>query len=590
LLDYRKSGLTAGMRRIWSAVLVMAWALHAHAAPVLHEYFDFTGKQLPMSRVAARAASAERASGSGVENGFAGAVGSADEEQVMPEDPAEANGAVVSGDVPTEGGDTRSQTSATTNKDASGQRSDTGRYRLDGNTSTPSLVGYSDPFSPSIPPYKRLFAYDTVNAHLELVVARDTLTPVGVGGASRASDDQFYAEVKVDAQAEQPLRLPTVGAGFRVLSSKVSTNRSFSLHADSAENLFLRGLPPGPVTWTAHLAIDRRAFGSPFPDVHWSTLRPYVPELPAVVASAAAPVLAKMGVTTSQRPAQALRKLVQYFRSFNPEEKRYTSTGVQLYHDIALSQQGVCRHRSFAFVVTALALGLPSRFVRNEAHAWVEVYDGKLWHRLDLGGAASNVSLSGELNSPHQPPADPYVWPSTGESGQSMVARALGAGGGGSTGQSGARSESHTTSPPPGGAGAPTATSVATPNALPLAADELGGPGDVVPESEQSNESSQGRASTLTVQFGGATLKRGERFSLSGVARQTTGAGCALMRVEIRLVEQTSRVTYAIGTLVTDEKGRYGGELVVPNRVPVGDYGVNVTTPGNHMCAPATAQ
>ena len=43
--------------------------------------------------------------------------------------------------------------------------------------------------------------------------------------------------------------------------------------------------------------------------------------------------------------------------------------------DLALSQKGVCRHRAFAFLVTALGLGIPARMVINEAHAWVEVLD-----------------------------------------------------------------------------------------------------------------------------------------------------------------------------------------------------------------------
>jgi hypothetical protein len=584
LADDKQSGLTVAMRRVRvMGVLFVAWSAAAHAQPVLHEYFDFTGKQVPMTQTDGRGASSGRQAVVERENGE---VGANDQARLLPSDPALDNGAVISADAPLDPnrGVERPQTNRA--------EGDTGRYRLDGNTSTPSLVGYSDPFSPSIPPFKRLFAYDGVNQNLELVVAREALTPVGAGGAARPADDQFFAEVKVDVTAGKPARLPTVGAGFRILSSKVSSGRPFALLQDSAENLFVNDLPQGSVIWTAHLAIDRRVFGSAFPDVHWSTLRAYVPELPPIVATAAAPVLAKVGVTTSQRPAQALRRLVQYFRSFSPEEKVYSSTGTQLYHDIALSQQGVCRHRSFAFVVTALALGLPSRFVRNEAHAWVEVFDGKLWHRVDLGGAASDVALSGELNSPHQPPADPYAWPSAAESGQTMVARALGAGGNGA-GASQGRTGSRLGVPDPGRGTPDMSPSQAVGNNVAPGAPTAGvgsgnpqeqtEPDDVTPEEAQ-------HPTNLTVQFGGATLKRGQRFSLSGSARQVSGEACALMRIEVELVDQNARTTFGIGTLVTDDKGRYAGELVVPNRVPVGDYRVSVKSPGNQTCAPARAQ
>lgn len=584
-----KSRLTVAMRRmVLIGVLVLGWTAIADAEPVLHEFFDFSGRSVPATRsLHGTSRAGGEASGEG-----AGPQDAANRSgQALPSDPAEANGAVIAAE-PSDERAANGESPAQSNRG----EGDTGRYRLDGNTSTPSLVGYSDPFSPSIPPFKRLFAYDSVNDKLELVVARETLAQVGIGGAARPADDQFFAEVKVDVAGDKPVRLPTVGAGFRVLSAKASPERQFSLLQDGAENLFVKGLPSGKVTWTAHFAIDRRVFGSPFPEVHWSTLRTHLPELPPIVATAAAPILAKVGVTTSQRPAQALRRLVQYFRSFSPEQKVFASTGVQLYHDIALSQQGVCRHRSFAFVVTALALGLPSRFVRNEAHAWVEVFDGKLWHRVDLGGAASEVALSGELNSPHQPPADPYAWPSTGESGQSMMARALGAGGGGgsSGGQrasGGDRSQgANPTAASAQSERAPGAEDQPSASGPPMAQNAPEGSEAPDAEDDPPVPTEEQHPTTLKVQFGGATLKRGERFSLSGTAKQSTGDGCALLRIEVQLVEQRTRATFGIGTLVTDDKGRYGGELVVPNRVPVGDYRVSVKSPGNQLCAAATAE
>ena len=54
-------------------------------------------------------------------------------------------------------------------------------------------------------------------------------------------------------------------------------------------------------------------------------------------------------------------------------------------------QKGVCRHRAFAFLVTALGLGIPARMVANEAHAWVEVRGETGWQRIDLGGAAAAI-------------------------------------------------------------------------------------------------------------------------------------------------------------------------------------------------------
>ena len=45
-----------------------------------------------------------------------------------------------------------------------------------------------------------------------------------------------------------------------------------------------------------------------------------------------------------------------------------------VYQSICINGIGACRHRSFGFFVTALALEAPTRYVSNEAHAFVEVY------------------------------------------------------------------------------------------------------------------------------------------------------------------------------------------------------------------------
>ena len=60
-----------------------------------------------------------------------------------------------------------------------------------------------------------------------------------------------------------------------------------------------------------------------------------------------------------------------------------------IYLDLALQQKGVCRHRSFAFLVTALYLGIPTRMIANEAHAWVEVDDLRPLRKFIAGGRST---------------------------------------------------------------------------------------------------------------------------------------------------------------------------------------------------------
>ena len=88
------------------------------------------------------------------------------------------------------------------------------------------------------------------------------------------------------------------------------------------------------------------------------------------------------------RPSLTSVALISSCRADSDEPPRGHN---DIYLDLALSQKGVCRHRAFAFLVTALSLGIPTRMVVNEAHAWVEVLDPgvapPLWRRVDLGGA-----------------------------------------------------------------------------------------------------------------------------------------------------------------------------------------------------------
>ena len=98
--------------------------------------------------------------------------------------------------------------------------------------------------------------------------------------------------------------------------------------------------------------------------------------------------------------ALIVNNLTNYFSHFTQGDGDVPDpTGNQdIYQAIAINKIGACRHRSFAFFVTANALGVPTRYVANEAHAFVEVYipDGpddpysdSNWHRIDLGGAGS---------------------------------------------------------------------------------------------------------------------------------------------------------------------------------------------------------
>ena len=431
-------------------------------------------------------------------------------------------------------------------------------FRVDHDTSRPDVVSYDDPFTPSIAPYKREFAYDAVDERFDLVVRDATLTRLPIGGAPRQEDDQFYADLQVDLVDGQAVRIPSVGPGARLLALRTVPKVSVQVFHDGADDWFVQGDHDARVRLVMHVAIDRAVFGSPFADTEWPRLWRSMPSLPDKVKMEGVRIARQIGVVDGTGPAEALRILVRHFRAFAPSNEHPRSQGIDLYKELAMSQKGVCRHRSYAFVVTALALGIPTRFVRNEAHAWVEVNDGARWHRIDLGGAADHLDSPDTTRLPHVPPRDPFEWPAGSDSGLGMAERTRAMQGG--THQGGTTAA---------GTNAPAAPA-------PSAEPEL--------EPKQKDERPHAVVS-LTLGGAGAETKRGGRVKVSGRIEASSTA-CAAARVDLFLEPKSgpSHDRLPLGVLVTDYDGRYEGHVVVPYTVPPGDYDVRASTPGNSTC------
>jgi len=311
------------------------------------------------------------------------------------------------------------------------------------------------------------------------------------------------------------------------------------------------------------LAISRATFGSDFADVDWITLSPGPhPNVPS--AEALELVVKAIGISRTMRPREVVRKMVTYFRSFEPSD--VPPSGHQdIYLDLALSRKGVCRHRAFAFLVTSLALGIPTRMVVNEAHAWVEVYDGKLWHRIDLGGAAANLEHQPQPERPpYHPPPDPYEWPTNHDSGDDLAER--------NRSQQDAQSggSGSNASPSNSGSQANTQPSVAPPEPSPTS---------------QSPVDPKLPASEIKVTAIDHDARRGFPLRLQGQVA-AAGAPCPHLRVDVVLTSADFTRGVVVGSVSTDEQGKFDGAVVVPRDVSLGDYDLVLATPGDSRCAP----
>jgi hypothetical protein len=441
----------------------------------------------------------------------------------------------------------------------------------DRDTRRVSEVDYDDPFSPSLTPFKRLTAFDAVGADYTFRVADMTLKRVPVGGSAQLGEDPFYGDLTVDLVAGEPVRIPTVGPGTRVLKLHTVPQVTVEVLRDSADNFFLRGAQRARVRVLMHLAAPRASLGGPLRDSLWGDI-PAPPPLAPRTQAAAEEVSRSIGVSRVQSFREVVDRLVTYYRSFAATDEPLPSRG-DIFVDIATSKKGICRHRAFAFVVSALSLRIPARLVTNEAHAWVEVHDGLLWHRIDLGGAAMNFNdKTSEDRVAHAPPADPFGWPAGSEPGQETADRTRRKtetardGGASPQGSSSAAPGGSAGSKPPGAPQSdPRGPSGSDPSALSAAEDPR-------------------PASTIVVTSVDREVFRNQAVHLEGKV-DSPGGVCAYVRVDVELVDQAHEgQELPLGALATDGEGQFQGAVVVPSSASIGDYELVLTTPGDARC------
>jgi transglutaminase-like putative cysteine protease len=445
-------------------------------------------------------------------------------------------------------------------------------YRIDRDTTRPEAVDYDDPFTPSIAPFKRLYAFDAVDRELELVVYDRQTRRVPVGGTLGANEDHFFGDLFVDLAAKVPVRIPTVGPGTRVLALRAEPPTELEIVRDGAENFFVVGSERRRVRLILELSAPRSAFGSEFPDVSYDALSAWTTPLPSSARTTVVEVLNGLGLSRAVPPATALQILVAHFRSFAPsDDLPLAASGAALYRELVLSKKGVCRHRAYAFVLTAHGLGIPARFVRNEAHAWVEVGDGKVWHRIDLGGAAGRFDLGTRPGAPpHQTPPDPFPWPEGADGALDSAAN------NGPPGSSAPGNGGPTPGSQSGAAGGSAPTDATLPGRPGGAASELAtkppAPTPVEPTAERAQ---------IELSLEQGDVRRGMPLRVTGRVNSSAGV-CAHARVDLSVQGPTGEVL--IGSIPTDAEGRYDSQVTIPFDIDVGDYTLRASTPGTASC------
>lgn len=294
----------------------------------------------------------------------------------------------------------------------------------DDDTGPDGTLRYASVFNPDVLPFKRMSAFDSVAASYQLVVGSTTRVEVPVGGTTDKTRDRFWGSMMIQLQPGKEVPLPSVAPDMRILSYEVKPKLRLEFSKDGSDNFYVRTSDPGAsgsyrLVFLADADAGYFAPSLPVSGQRYTprTIQTMTPPAldhaipPAVLANATI-TLRKLAVDRDMELGVVFNKLVSYFRAF--EARPLPSATGDIYRDLCDSQAGVCRHRAFAFMITANAIGIPTRYVQNEAHAFVEVwFPERNWQRIDLGGAALRMDVQGaDDKTLHRPRADdPFAKP-----------------------------------------------------------------------------------------------------------------------------------------------------------------------------------
>jgi transglutaminase-like putative cysteine protease len=298
------------------------------------------------------------------------------------------------------------------------------QMRPDNKTGPDSTLHYVSVFNPDVLPFKRMSAFDAAGDDYVLRVGRTALVEVPVGGTTdQVKRDYFRASVLIQLTPGKDIPLPSVAPDMRILSYETRPKIQLRFEKDGADNFYVR-TDESSASGSYRLIFDCDAdagyfapqlpAGRRYTPRMVATLTPpeIKPMMPDPIRRNAEKTLAKLDVDPDMELGAVFNKMVAYFRAF--EAKTLPPTSGDLYRDLCDSQAGVCRHRAFAFAITANAIGIPTRYVENEAHAFVEVwFPERGWQRVDLGGAALRMEVTGaDDKTLHRPRADdPFAKP-----------------------------------------------------------------------------------------------------------------------------------------------------------------------------------
>ncbi len=453
--------------------------------------------------------------------------------------------------------------------------------RPDYATGADGTLHYVEVWNPSIVPFKRMSALDAVRPDYTLAVSDAPRVAVPSGGDTSPDRDLFWGSLVVKLpRGGEAIAIPSVAPEMRILSYETEPKVKLAFERDAGDNFWVRAADPragGQLRLVFLVDAPATYFAPRVPS--GVTLRAVAAgraaaPLPPRVRAAARTILGHLGITPSMDAGAVLDRLIAHFRAFEAGTPPAPSGDVYL--DLSLSQTGVCRHRAFAFMITANAAGIPARYVTNEAHAFAEVWLPGGWLRVDLGGAALELEVANASDKTmHRPrSADPFPKP---REYADNYTRLRGPVEGLSRDQI-------------ADATRPAEPAEATAASDPTSTDPVAARSVDLPRAAAAEPADTRRRIPLVIDTVDRKAFRGEVLRIHGHAGD--GGGPEGLRVDIYLAPAGSRGegARAVGQTATDADGKFSVAVELPLDVLLGSYEVYAVTPGNGEIAPGVSE
>lgn len=461
-------------------------------------------------------------------------------------------------------------------------------WNPDYTTGADGTLRYVAVYNPSVLPFKRLTVLDRVNDSFALFQESRTLEDLPVGGEPTSQEDVFWGSIAIRLPPGKEVTLPSVAPEMRVLSYEATPSTSVVFSKDGSDNYFVRAEESDPdQTYRIVFLVAARAsyFAPTLPTRSLETRElarlakragASVPLLPAQVQKTTTKAHKKLGISPKTPAAVSISRLVRYFRRF--EAKSPPPNSGNPYWDLFSTRAGVCRHRSYVFAVTALGLGIPARYISNEAHAFAEIWLPTGWARIDLGGAALRLEVDNATSKSVYQERSPDPFPQPKEYSENYTQLA-----GDIRGLSQAQKEEAE------GPRAPeedviSTSQPTTPVQYPKRSRQLA----EIPEEEL-----EGRAPIfLDIKKASQSAYRGGILSVEGVVSDEVGTGVENLRIDIWIAPAGNQGEDSIllGHSTSSQGGQFSAEVLLPANTPLQKYDVFASTPGDKRFRPGSSE